>query len=249
MAQPTSKILTADMLENADFRQQFVEVATHADDFASGETSLILSTVPFLSPGDTFSDIPLYPVGLTQNFSWNEGLSGQFVPEMGSSRKIGVSGNAMGSGSISRLVLHGNSLVAALYRPTIEFIATCDTLKDITDRISGDSAKKWILGLSMQGGDIMNSDLTDYVDHVIAQGGMNSLLYKIPFGMIEVQRDPRQRVVGINFLEQCNLRGNQKGLSANQFQLIDSMSFEFERVRPLKGVGPFSLSSDTLVGM
>ena len=78
---------------------------------------------------------------------------------------------------------------------------------------------------------------------------MNSLLYKIPFGLIEVKRDPRQRVTAINFLEQCMLLGNQSGMSQGQFQMIDSMSFNFERVRALKAVGPFALSDDTMVGL
>lgn len=249
MAQPSSKILTVDMLDHSDFRQQFVEVATHADDFATAETSLILATVPFLAAGDSFADVPLYPVGLTQSFTYNESLLGQFTPELGSYRKIGISGSSMGSGTISRLTLHGNSLAASLYRPALIFLGQCESLKDITDRIAGTSSKQWIQALSSQDIDLFSANTDEYMDRVIAKGGLNGIMYKIPFGLIEVQRDPRQRVTAINFFEQCMFKGTQGGLSAGQFQLIEGMSFEYERLRPLKAVGPFSLSSDTTKGM
>lgn len=248
MAQPTDRILTTNQLDGADYRKQYTEIMTDATDFATADTSLILSTVPFLPVGDSFSDIPLYPVGLTQQVSYNEGLGGQFIPEIGSSRKTGASGTANGSGMISRLAVHGNSLVAALYRPTLLWINQTESLQGIKDRIAGND-KQWIQGLNTSNLDLWSADLTDYVDHVVAQGGMNSLLYKIPFGLIEIRRDVRQRVTSINYLEQCMLLGDQGGLSAGQFQIMESMSFNYERKRPLKGVGPFTLSGEELIGL
>jgi hypothetical protein len=248
MAQILNNILSPEQLDGSDYRKQFVEMNTDATDFVTADSSLLLSTVPFLPVGDSFTDIPLYPVGIAQQFSYNEGLAGQFIGEVGSSRKIGASGTAMGSGMISRLAVHGNSLVAALYRPTLIWIKSTDSLSDITDRIAG-TDKQWIQGLNAQSMDVFDADLDDYVDRVISAGGMNSLLFKIPFGLIEIKRDPRQRVTSINFLEQCVLLGNQNGLSAGQFQVIDSMSLNFERQRPLKGIGPFTLSDDTLIGL
>jgi hypothetical protein len=250
MAQPSNRIVSSEQLSKADWRNQFLEVATSADDFASGECSLVLATVPFLPAGDNFVDIPLYPVGLAQSFAYNEGLAGQMVPEIGSSRKINTAGTAMGSGSISKLIIHGNSLVGSLYRPAIAFINSTETLSVLSSKLVGGGGQAaWIKGLMAQDVDLFSSELTDYVDRVIAQGGLNSILYKIPFGLVEVKRDPRQRVLAINFLEQCGLRGTQSGLNAGQFQMIDQLSFEFERVRPLLAAGPFSLSNDTTLGM
>lgn len=250
MAQPSNRIVTAEQLNKADYRNQFVEVATSADDFGSGETSLVLATVPFLPAGDNFVDIPLYPVGLAQSFSYNEGLVGQMVPELGSIRKINTAGSGMGSGTISKLVVHGNSLAASLYRPVLAFINSTDTLSKLNNKLTGASGKsEWIKGLAVQDVDLFSSELTDFVDRVVAQGGMNSILYKIPFGLVEVRRDARQRVIALNFLEQCGMRGTQSGLNAGQFQLVDSLSFEFERVRPLLAAGPFSLSNDVAVGI
>lgn len=248
MAQPTNKILNSKDLEATDYRKQFVEACTDATDFASADSSLLLATIPFLPVGDSFTDYPLYPIGIAQQFSYNEGLQGNFVPEIGSSRKSAASGTSMGSGSITRLAIHGNSLVASLYRPTLLWIASSPSLSTIQDKISG-ADKEWIQGLNTQNIDLFSSDIDDYVDRVIASGGMNSLIYKIPFGMIEIRRDPRQRVTAINFLEQCQLLGNQSGLSAGQFQIIEAMSFNFERVRPLKAIGPFALSKDALIGV
>ena len=247
MAQPTNNILTPAQLDGTDYRKQYVEMISDATDFATADTSLILATVPFLPVGDSFADIPLYPVGVCQSFSYNEGLPGQFIPEIGSSRKIGASGTSMGSGTVARLALHGNSLEAALYRPTLLWIQSTDSLVDLLERLAGDD-KQWIQGLNGQSIDLFSADIDQYVDRVVSAGGLNSLLFKIPFGLVEVKRDPRQRVVSINFLEQCRLTGSQAGLSAGQFQLMDSVSFEYERKRPLKSVGPFSLSDDTAVG-
>lgn len=250
MAQPSSRIITSDMLDQTDYRNQFIEVATRPDDFASADASILLSTVPFLPAGRNFTDIPLYPVGIAQNFSFNEGTSGQMIPEIGSARKISVNGSAMGSGSITRLLIHGNSLVACLYRPALAFVLSTTTLSEIKDRLMGEDSVDWITGLNMDANiDLFSAEMTQYVDNVIAQGGMNSILYKIPFGLIEIKRDMRQRCVAINFLEQCSLRGSQSGESAGQSQLIEQLSFEFERVRPLTAVGPFSLSEDKTLGL
>lgn len=250
MAQPSNKIVTAELLDQADYRDQFVEVATSPDDYASGESSLVLSTVPFLPAGRNFTDVPLYPVGLAQSFSYNEGLAGQMVPEIGSSRKISTSGTAMGSGAISKLTIHGNSLAASLYRPTLAFIQSTASLSALQQRLMGpDIDNNWLSGLMTQNVDLYSSELTEYVDSVVAQGGLNSLLFKVPFGLVEVKRDMRQRVVAINFLEQCSIRGTQSGLNAGQFQLIEQLSFEFERIRPMQAIGPFSLSNDTTLGL
>lgn len=248
MAQPTNNILSPAQLDGADYRKQYVEMMTDATDFATADTSLILATVPFLPMGDSFVDIPLYPVGITQNFSYNEGLPGQFIAETGSSRRIGVSGTASGSGQISRLVVHGNSLTAALYRPALIWMQSCKNLADYLDRIAGDD-KEWIQGLNGQTINMFDMDVDNFMDRVVSSGGLNSVLYKLPFGLVEIKRDPRQRVVEINYLEQCMILGDQAGMSAGQFQLMDSMSFQYERKRPLKAIGPFSLSDDTLVGL
>lgn len=249
MAQPSNRIVSADQMGSADYRNQFMEVATSASDFGTGDTSLVLSTVPFLPPGFNFTDLPLYPIGLAQSFAYNEGINGQMVPEIGSGRKTNTSGSTMGSGNISKLVIHGNSLTASLYRPTLAFISSTTSLSALASKLTGSDSTGWVSGLAVQDIDLFSAGVSDYVDRVVASGGMSSLLYKIPFGMVEIKRDARQRVLAINFLEQCGIRGNQSGLNAGQFQLVDSLSFEFERVRPLLSVGPFSLSSDIATGM
>ena len=64
MAQPTNNILTPEQLDGTDYRKQYVEIMSDATDFATADTSLVLATVPFLPVGDSFVDIPLYPVGI-----------------------------------------------------------------------------------------------------------------------------------------------------------------------------------------
>lgn len=250
MAQPSSRIITSDQLAAADSKNYFVEVATLPVDFASAEHSFIFSTVPFLPEGLSFTDIPLYVLGATQNFSTNEGLPGQFIPEIGSARKVNTAGSAMGSGVISRLMFHGNSLVAALYRPTLQFIKNTETLSTLTDKIMASSNDiGWIKGLIVDGVDLFDVDLNTYVDRVVASGGLNSILYKIPFGLIQVKRDAKNEGLEIMYYEQCAIRGDHDGLSAGQFQLTDSISFDFERRRSLLAAGPFSISTTSTVGI
>ena len=69
------------------------------------------------------------------------------------------------------------------------------------DRIAGKD-KEWIQGLNGQTINIFSMDVDNYMDKVIAAGGLN-LLYKIPFGLVEINAIPRQRVVA-DYLEQCN---------------------------------------------
>lgn len=250
MAQPSHKILNENNLAKGDYRDKFTEVVTSPNDFATGDSSLILSTVPFLPEGDTFVDTPIYPIGLTQNFNWSEGINGNFVPEIGSTRKINTAGTASGSGSISKLIFHGNSLLASLFRPTFFFMSAVPELKAIRDKIlTSSSNQDWIKALAVQEFDLFGAELGDAVDRVVAPGGLNSLLYKLAFGIIELKRDPKQRVLAINYFEQCAIRGNQGGVGAGQFQQSDSISFDFERMRPLTTIGPFSLSSGAADGI
>lgn len=250
MAQPSNKILTEANLAKSDYRDQFVEVVTSPNDYATGDSSLILSTVPFLPEGDIFVDTPVYPIGLTQNFNWSEGLNGNFVPEIGSTRKVNTAGTASGSGSISKLIFHGNSLLASLFRPTFFFMSAVPELAAIRDKLMTSSSNQdWIKALAIQELDLFGAELGDAVDRVVAPGGMNALMYKLPFGLIELKRDAKQRVLAINYFEQCAIRGNQGGVAAGQFQQSDSISFDFERMRPLTTIGIFSLSADSAQGM
>ena len=250
MAQPSNKIITENNLSTSDYREQWLETATSPNDFATGDATLILSTVPFLPPGTAFTDIPLYPVGLTQSFSWSEGVISQFVPEIGSTRKVNTAGTPQGSGQISKIVYHGNSLVASLYRPTFFFMAAKPDWAALADGVlTGTSSLDWIKGIATNGIDLFDVELEDALDKVVAMGGMGSNLFKIPFGLIEIKRDAKMRGLSINYFEQCALRGNQGGVSAGQFQVVDSVSFEFERMRPLTAAGFFTLDSNTLDGI
>lgn len=246
MADATSnKVITAETLDTTDWRNQWIERETSANDFATGESTLLISTVPFLPGGDNFIDIPLYPLGLTQNFSYTEGIIGAMVPELGSSRKTNTAGSAMGSGTISKLLIHGNSLAASLFRPTFQFFATTETLSNLAYKVMSPSIDtEWIKGLLTSDIDIWSAELTEYIDRVVSGGGQNSLLYKMPFGLVEIVRDPKQRVININYFEQCGVRGTQGGVSQGQFQMIEAFNFEFERMRALSSFGPFNVSGD-----
>ena len=250
MAQPVSKILNADEMSHADYRKKFVGSTTHPNDFVSADQSLVLSTVPFLPAGDAFVDIPLFPIGLCQQFSVSEGLNGQFIPEVGSTRKVNAAGTAAGSGNITRLEYFGNSLSAVLYRPTFYFMAAVPELADLSSKIfASTNSNDWLKSICSPDLDLYSLDLSAAMDRVIGDGGLNGLLYKLPFGLIEVKMDARQRVTKINFYEQCALRGQSGGMSAAQFQIADNLSFEFERKRPLLTAGIFSLSTDNSQGL
>ena len=250
MAQPSTQVITADQLDKTNWKNQFLEVATSPDDFATGESTIIVSTVPFLAPGSNFTDVPLYPVGLAQNLAYSETVAGSMIPEIGSIRKTNTAGSSMGSGNITRLLIHGNSLIAALYRPTLQFIKNSQTLSPLADTTSSSSNNiNWISGLISDGFSLYDAATTEEIDRVVATGGMNSVLFKIPFGLAEIKRDPRQRVIAINYFEQCSLRGNQGGTSAGQFQVVESLSFEFERMRSLMGLGPFVLDNTNSTGV
>ena len=251
MSQPSNRVVSTQQIARTDYRQHFVEASTHPFDYGTADATLILATVPFLPPGYNHNEAECYPVGMTQNFSWNEGINGQFVPEIGSGRKVNTAGTAIGSGTISKMVIHGPCLAASLYRPTFSFLKSFQTTNKLEERsvhdasVSGSESMDWIGGLVSIAGETSN---LENIDKVIAMGGMNALLFKIPFGLVEITRDAEQRVLSINYFEQCCLRGSQGGVSAGQFQLIDNMSFEFERVRPLLSIAGFSVSDSSTVG-
>jgi hypothetical protein len=249
MAGPSSKVITSSNIAQHDYRDKFLETVTHPNDFATADASLIFSTFPFLPAGTAFADIPLSLLGLTQNFNWNEGATTQYVPSVGTYRTLGVSGKAQGSGMISKLTLHGNSLVTALYRPTFAFMQAVTEFDNAADKIfSVDSDTDWIKGLLSADLDIYAAELDDLTNNVIATGGLDSLLYSIPFGLVAVKNDARNKTVAIDYFEQCLVMGVQDGMTAAQFQLSDSVSFGFERRRGLTVLGSFTLNGDSNQG-
>ena len=139
MADPTIKNIGADYTAT-DYRNNFVQMKTAPSDFATADATLIFSTYPFLPKGlnPSDSEIILYPVGIAQQVAYNEGVNQQFIPEIGSERKVGVSGTAIVSGQINRLQVHGPSLLTSLYYPSIIFYASTQIgHKTIMDKVKG----------------------------------------------------------------------------------------------------------------
>ena len=248
--QPINMITTSKNMHKSDHRNNYQELLTHPFDITSGDATQIIATVPFLPAGEYFMNIPANMVGVCQQFGINETLPGTMLTHMGTSRKVGVSGNTQCMGSMTRLQIHGNSLVTALYRSTFYYILEHPELQHILNRLFTTGAEpEWIKGINSNGFNPFSSDLSSHLDKVIATGSLTSMLFKFPFGLIIVKKDQKQRVTDIKFLEQCHIRGQNEGVSAGAFQMYDSLTFEFERVRPLTCFNNYSLSKQEAVGL
>ena len=249
MAQLDRLRTNEDNLNSHDFRDKHIETISHPNDFTTADATLLFSTYPFLPPGDSFNDIPLHLIGYVQQFGWNEGVPGVMLGELGSDRRSNTAGSSTGQASITRIQTHGNSLAAALYRPSFYYYMAHPSLDGIRRRLfTGGGEPEWLKGLASDGVNMYTADLSDHLEKVIAMGSTNSLLYKLPFGIIAVRQDPKQRVTGITFFEQCALRSIQNSFSAGQFQIYDNVSMEYERSRPMLSVGDFMLSDADMVG-
>ena len=93
------------------YQMNWVERLRTSVDFINPANSLVcIADAPFY---DSVQN--LYPLGMTQSFSWGENLNAGLAPEIGSRRRRAVIGSSTGGGiQISKMLCYGYSPAAVL---------------------------------------------------------------------------------------------------------------------------------------
>ena len=109
----TEQSLTATISEQRSPQYKWMQRLRTALDFVTADNSLIcIADSAFI---DSVQNVR--PLGIAQNFSWNENISSALVPEIGSRRKRAIVGNSQGGSiQISNMVVMGESMLETMVK-------------------------------------------------------------------------------------------------------------------------------------
>lgn len=217
-----------------NFRENFVQLDENMGTpglFIASESTLIA-----FGPAAATSAFDVVKVGLTPNIAISQQIPQQRLPEIGSMRVHILNGVPVGGGSMSRLVYNGPSLIRYAYgnlyddngNPTALALAGMMTGSGPAQSFA---ANAWKL--------IMNNP-----DKVM-QGDMNTDLWlstwdtrlKAPFGICIYFQDVAGAAVGGIYAEGTKINSHNITQSAGQLIMVEGISFAFDRLVPVRGIG------------
>lgn len=166
------------------------------------------------------SDLDMaYPVGMVESVSVGQNRQLQQFFEIGSKLRYFIPGRTVNSMTITRAYLDGPSLLKVLY-------AFYKSPEDDAEN----------------GYELPSNPNTSFQPEINEknQPGYNSLwlnaasdLFDYPIGMLLYFRDNRREDKGAIYLENCNISGHNFGISASSIIFSESVTMQFDRVRPV----------------
>ncbi len=213
-------VLAATQEENWDWYKKHVERAAFPDSVASPDSALVLAgpatyeeIAPVTTQQITSGQALLTPIGFVGEISFQEGANIVRMGEIGSRMPRFVIDRTAASGTISRAMFNASTLAYVLYQ---------NALKS-TSRRNADSLYDPVLKHIDKSGTVLRF-----------KTGIWSDMFKIPFGMAVCFRTVGNDYLASAFLEQCYISNYEKGESVGQAIVLENISFEIERVRPVK---------------
>jgi hypothetical protein len=196
-----------------NFFNKVVEFNSDPNDTVSAEASLLMVTYPTVNALATISSSGetsriaehLFLLGGVMNFSPNESKQVVPVKEIGSSRKRLVPGPTQYSASLTRLLTAHSNIKYALYQ--------------------------WLFKISNS----MKLVRAPGPNNGVHFSGLESEIYKIPFGIINLKATAGGDVIGADFLERCFISSFSVGLTAQSPVVAENINIMITRIVPIMG--------------
>lgn len=217
-----------------NWRESFVQL-----DENMGTPGLFIaaeSTLIGFGPAKATAAFDVVKVGLTPNISISQQIPQQRLPEIGSVRVHILNGVPVGGGNMSRLVYNGPSLMRYAYG-------------NLYDDEGNPTA------LALQGMATGSGAAQDFTTNAwkhlmskpdkVMQGNNNTDLWlscwdsrlKMPFGLCMYFQDVAGNAVGGVYAEGVKINSHQITQSAGQLIMVEGISFAFDRLVPVRGIG------------
>ena len=217
-----------------NWRESFVQLDENMATpglFIASESTLIA-----FGPAKATAAFDVVKVGLTPNISISQQIPQQRLPEIGSTRVHILNGVPIGGGAMSRLVYNGPSLMRYAYG-------------NLYDDEGNPTA------LALQGMATGSGNAQDYTTNLfkqimlkpdkIMQGNKDTQLWlsawdtrlKMPFGLCMYFQDIAGNAVGGFYAEGVKINSHNLSQSAGQLIMVEGISFAFDRLIPVKGIG------------
>jgi len=225
---------TGDSSNGWNWRENFVQLDENmgtAGLFIASESTLI-----GFGPAQASSAFNIIKVGLTPQISINQQIPQNRLSEIGSMRVHIINGTPVGGGGISRLVYNGPSLMRYAY----------GNLYDD----NGNPTALALAGLATGTGAAQNftvqswANILNNPDKIMAADSNTNLWLscwdtrlRMPFGLCMYFQDVAGNAVGGVYAEGTKIGTHSLSQSAGQLVMAESISFMFDRLIPVRGLG------------
>lgn len=226
---------------------EHVQAEIKNGEYLSSESTLILagpSRFTHLNSAGGLTSNAIIPLGLLQNMSMQQSRQVGRLFEIGSKRSYFVPGRMFANFNMGRVMFYGPSLMRMLYAlapisanggPLGPFGQALNTDPDDPSREGVSIPTQYRALFSDQPlqnapgfGDVPNKENRDFYINLASE------LFNVPFGLIMVFKDTRQRPYGAVYLEDCFIEAHGMGLDAGSVVISESVSGQFDSVTPIQ---------------
>lgn len=219
----------ANKLSNLDAFKRTVESDTRPSQYATPEATVILAVPPTLEVIQTDEGAPLanavkdfkslcYPIGFISRFQLSEAKMSSSAPELGSYIRRVIPGSVQYRASISNLRTSSRNIKYALYSYIRKLAAVDDTVQSaVIYKLPGPVA------IDTNTGSIRLKHWS----------GLNSDIYKMPFGLMRLRITSGGALLGCDYLENVMIPNYGKSVQAGTVSVVDNLSLFVGRVVPL----------------
>tara|TARA_B100000886_G_scaffold306060_1_gene238194 strand:- start:5345 stop:6121 length:777 start_codon:yes stop_codon:yes gene_type:complete len=206
--------------------------------FLNGQFILICAGPPFFNQLNlSGQNVPVFPIGLTQNVALSQNKAISRIFEIGSDRSYFISGRSVGQLSLGRVVYHGPSLLRALY-------AYYDTADEGFEQ-GAFGVKPLVAGA---GGINPFTEGTESTTHsglhdVKVPPGYDNMfmnlasdLFSQPLGLMLIFKDNQENTVSTVYLDQCYVPQHSIAVDAQGLIIQESVGIQYEKMVPVKSI-------------
>lgn len=218
-------------------------------EYLSSESTLLLagpSRFTHLNGAGGLASNAIIPLGLIESFSVQQSRQVGRLFEIGSKRAYFVPGRLFANFSMGRVMFYGPSLMRMLYALAPVGENTADhKLGPYGRMLNSDPDDSEATGVASipeysrlfqdtplqsapgYGGTGQEQNRDFYIN-------LASELFNVPFGLILVFRDTRNRPYSAVYLEDCFIEGHNLQLNANNVVISESVAGQFDSVTPIQ---------------
>jgi hypothetical protein len=227
---------------------EHVQAEVQNGEYLSSESTLLLagpSRFTHLNSAGGLSTNALIPLGLIQNISIAQSRTVNRLYEIGSKRAYFVPGRLFANFQMGRVMFYGPSLLRMLYALAPLSTVNGGPLGPFGQPLNQDPDDPAREGVSIPSA-YQSLFQTTPLQNAPGYGGtgdeqnrdfyinLASELFNVPFGLILVFKDTRNRPFGAAYLEDCFIETYNLGLDANSVVISEAVSGQFDSVAPIQ---------------
>jgi hypothetical protein len=194
------------------------EVLVGNQDYVSGESVVLAAGPPTIEKADSWN---LFPIGVVQNVGISQSRQLSQLFELGSAESYFIPGKTFVNANLSRVLVHGPSLLKAVYkysgtdaeRPDLESLKGNPPTAPYSESYDGETENQQLDGLMY-----MN---------------LSSSFFNRPIGLLMLMQDAQKEDYAAIYLENCHIQSHQITMSAQQTLIMENLALRCSKVSHL----------------